>query len=275
MAPPKKVRDETPTSTALVSYDEDMAKEAAALAKREQHAGGGAEFFSLQGGQLKIGGNSIPNNQVAAIILDSILENVFYVGKFDPANPAPPKCFAYGTNSESMEPHETVKAPELSSCADCPNNEWGSADQGRGKACRNTRRLALLAAGTFDDTGRVFEPTASPERLGEATLAYLKLPVTSVKAFANYVRGLATSDAPRPPRGVYTRIKVVPDATTQFKLEFTALGPVPSEFIAATLPRRSEAALALSQPYPEWSEPAAPPPRAARPAPAARPRFGG
>lgn len=37
---------------------------------------------------------------------------------------------------------------EIERCADCPHNEFGSAEKGKGKACKNMRRLYILTAST-------------------------------------------------------------------------------------------------------------------------------
>ena len=149
---PKKTTTEASTGTALVKWEEELAKQAEVAAGMEANVGGG-QFFSMQGGQLKFNDNPVPGNQMAVIILDHILENVFYDGDFDPNNPQPPTCFAFGRSDDDMAPHETVVAEgqaQNETCNGCPFNQWGSADKGRGKACRNTRRLAMIPAGTLD-----------------------------------------------------------------------------------------------------------------------------
>jgi len=50
----------------------------------------------------------------------------------------------------------------------------GLADVGEGKACRNVRRLAVIAEGDLED-------------IENAEIAYLKLPVTSTKNFSAYL----------------------------------------------------------------------------------------
>ena len=256
-----------PAGMALTAYTERMAADAAAAASMEASAGGG-EFFSTQGGQLRFAGAPMPGNQIAAVVLDSILENVFYEGRFDPDNPSSPVCYAYGTDEREMGPHTNVIAAhnhQHETCIGCPQNEWGSADTGRGKACRNTRRLALIPAGTFNNAGAgpVYEPLADPAEIARAGVAFLKLPVTSVKAYANWVRGLAAT-LKRPPYAVVARIRVLPDPQTQFRIEVTALIPVPDDWLPGIMAKRDECQPALWAPHPEFRAPAAPASRRAR-----------
>ena len=54
---------------ALVNYDEELAKQAAAAAEQEKNVGGGA-FFSTRSGVLSVDGQSMPNNEMAVLIVD-------------------------------------------------------------------------------------------------------------------------------------------------------------------------------------------------------------
>jgi hypothetical protein len=53
----------------------------------------------------------------------------------------------------------------------------------------------------------------------------------------------------RPPLGVFTKIKVVPDANSQFKVTFEALGLVPNELMKAIMDRKPEAVSTIESPY--------------------------
>jgi hypothetical protein len=163
-----------------------------------------------------------------------------------------------------LAPHQHAHDPQHEHCKGCPRNEWATSDTGRGKACRNTRRLALLPAGTFDARG-VYDPPSSVDDILTAAPGLLKLPVTSVKAFAGWVLQIATA-MKRPPFAVFARVKVVPDPSTQFRVQVEALGPVPNELIKAVMTKRDECQAALYAPYPEYAASArayAAPPEAA------------
>jgi len=185
------------------------------------------------------------------------LENVYYESAFDPDNPAPPTCFAFGRSEDELRPHKTVVEAEQNQndvCGRagqdgcCEHNEFGTAEKGRGKACRNVRRTALLAAGTFDKAGS-FTMFEDAEAFETSTFGFLKIPVTSVKGYASYVKGLAESTR-RPPWAFVTKIKVEPDAKTQVRVTFTALEAVPDELLAIIKKRVGEARALIEQPYP-------------------------
>ena len=214
---------------ALEPWEEELAQQAQAAAAQEASTGGGGQFFSLRGGRLMLNGAQLPDNQMAVLVLDSLLVNAYYSGPFDPDTPQVPDCYAFGRDEATLAPPAQVKAPQCATCAACPFNVFGSLVvdglKRRGKACGNTRRLGLIPGGTLEPgTGR-FTPYLTVDEIMTAPLAYLKVPPTSVSAFGNYTKQLAGA-LRRPPRAVYTKIEVQPDPRHQIKLVFTALGPL-------------------------------------------------
>jgi hypothetical protein len=269
------------TGTAVATWDEELAAEAAAAEAQEASAGG-AQFISLRGGILSYGGNAMNNNEMAVIIIASRLENVFYEGNFDPDTPQAPTCYAFGKDEKDMAPHPNVfeaSNQQHDTCAGCEMNEWGSADTGRGKACRNSRRIVIIPGGAFNQNGQFLPPDEGV--IANAQEAFMRLPVTSVKAYANYIKGVANGALGRklPPYAVFTKIKVTPDASTQFKVNFTALGEVPNDLIGAIRSRRDAAEAIIETPYPKPEDAPPPPParnaRASKAAPKAPARRAG
>lgn len=195
--------------TALTRWDQQLLADAN-LARAQEESVMLGSFLSLRGGVLSFNGNPFPGNKVNAIVLDSVLENVFYGAKFDPDSPASPKCYAFGRDNDGMAPHEKAPDKQHATCKGCPQNEWESGDRGRGKACKNSRRLAVILAD---------EALKSAATLKDAQLAFLRVPVTSVKAWAGYVTQLANV-AKKPTYAVVTELALTPDPKTQFKLSF-------------------------------------------------------
>lgn len=244
-------------TTAIAKWDEELARQAKLAAAVEESTATG-NFFSLKGGILAFNDAPVPNNEMAVVILDGVLENVYYEGKYDPDTPAGPICFAFGREEKEMVPHKIVFDAgnnQSDKCQGCEHNEWGSADTGRGKACRNTRRLALIPAGTFD-AGR-FKPFNDESQLETAPIAYMKLPVTSVKGYASHVKQLANALS-RPPHAVYTKVSVRPDPQTQFKVVFEPLSTIPNELLGVVMKRHDEAQKAIEFPYVPFEEAPAP-----------------
>lgn len=261
---PKTQTPKPSESTAIVNWDQTLAEQAEIAAGMEKNTGGG-QFFSMKGGQLSFNDNPVPGNQMAVVIVDSVLENVFYEGDYDPTTPTSPTCFAFARDESDLAPHEVVTAADQAqhdTCDGCPMNEWASAAKGKGKACRNTRRLAMVAAGTFDN-GR-FKPIEDPAHYESASFGYMKLPVTSVKGYASFVKQIAGA-LRRPPHGIFTKVTVAPDAKTQFKVVFEPISVVPNSLLPALMKRNKESQATIMFPY-TLSDPEAEAPPA-KPAP--------
>lgn len=243
------MRERKSKSRELTTWDEKLAKEAEIFAAKEK-SGGGQQIFSTQGGTLKLQDVEFPNDEMAVIILDAMFENIYYGGeKYDPDDPQPPVCFALNHDEDEMSPHENVikiNQEQANSCSDCEHNEWGSADTGRGKACKNTRRLAMIPCGKFDKDGE-FEPFESAEDFESAGIAFMKLPATSITNYAKYIKQLFGA-LKRPPWAVMTRVALERDKKTQFKVTFEALDNVSDEFMDAVMQRREEAKASIDFP---------------------------
>lgn len=111
------------------------------------------------------------------VIVDFVAKKAFYEGEYDKDNIVPPNCFALG-----FVPHDALEASENSpetqhedGCKGCPNNAFGSARNGKGKACKDSYILALLP----------------PDAEEGAPLVTLELSATAIKLFEKYVRDLA------------------------------------------------------------------------------------
>jgi hypothetical protein len=237
-------------SKSLVKWDDQLA--AAAQEAVAMVAGlGGGQFFSIRGGSLTLGGATIPGNEVAVVVLDHVLENVFYDEDYDVENPAAPKCYAFGRDAANMVPHTDAEHKVSSACKGCPNNEFGSSERGRGKACKNRIRLACIPAGTMSN-GR-FEAYTDPEVLRTAQLAYFGVPPTSIGAWGQYVKGIVAG-LKRPPFAVFTKIKIMPDPKKQVAVVFELLGPAPQELADVLTRRHNEAAGGIIFSYPKITD---------------------
>lgn len=270
---------------ALATWDEQLAAQAEVAAGMEKNVAGG-QFFSLRSATLSFNDAPIPGNRMAVIILDGIMENVYYEGAFNAEQANSPTCFAFGRDEATIAPHEVVVAAgqaQHEQCQGCPQNEWGTANIGRGKACRNTRRLGLISAGNLDERTGAFEAFDDEEHFRTADVGYLRVPPTSLKGYAAFVKQVAGA-LRRPPHGIFTRVSVLPDPKTQLKVVFEPLGPVPDELMAVVMERHEATQGLIEFPYqladPDAQPAPAPRGRQQRQAPAARgqapaPRGGG
>lgn len=250
--------------TELTPFRQQLEQQAAVYAEQEHLVGG--TFLSLRGGELSFADEVMPGNQVCVIVLDAIRENTYYEGKYDTDQPAAPTCYAFGRgDGQDMAPHESMQSapdyfkPQAELCHGCAHAEWGSADTGRGKACQNRRRLALIPAGFYtpkrgsrDFALEIFD---DPKHFQSADVAYIKLPVLSVKEWSKYVVQLSTS-LRLPPHGVITRLFVEPDAKAQYKVGFEVIEEVSEALLPIIMERHAQAEAAIIQGYaPPTGEP--------------------
>lgn len=227
------------------SWKERLAADAKAAAAKERPS---VSKISLRAGQLKYGDQPVKGNVLPCIVLLAAHRNTYYDKPFDPNNLANPVCFAVSVDGEGMEAHENVPdenlpgGPDHRGCQGCPNNEWGSDPKGgRGKACKEGRRLIILPA----------DAAQSPEAAKAAEMAIIDIPVTSGKNYSNFVNGLAAA-AGVPPWAALTDVSTQPDAKTQFKVTFTPKQVVEDEAVLEALhARMAEAERIALQPYDE------------------------
>lgn len=235
------------TGTALVSVEKELLAQAQ-VAKATEESVALGQFFGTQGGILAFNGSPIKDNKMDVIVVDHILQNTYYKGKFKADTPQTPVCYAFGRVDKELAPHKNCSDPQHEQCKGCENNEFGTSDLGRGKACKNGRRLACIAANVLD----------KPDGIADAPIAYLTVPVTSVRGWAGYVQQLANALG-IPPLGVVTEVEVVKDAKTQFKVTFKAKERVTDKVaLSALLARQKLVAAEIAFPFPEIEEEAAP-----------------
>lgn len=202
------------------NIDAELEKEAANVSSTIDGSGGNFIKLDQKNGEYF----DIPNlgqsqSPMAVVIVDYISVNSLYKGKYDPNNIAPPDCWAINKDIAAMVPSERVEDPEATSCADCPNNEFGS--DGAGKACKNTKLLAVLPPNSTDAD----------------ELAYIRVSPTGLKSFNSFVSGVAAR-MKKPPVSVIVELSIVPSGAG-FTLSFGKTTPNPQ--YREDFMRRSEA----------------------------------
>lgn len=121
--------------------------------------GGSSKRISIEGGvwRLLVNGKEIAqkeerNLNVVIVAAAPKVSRTFYAGVYKKGEVSAPDCWsANGDN-----PDKTVKEPQASSCATCPQNIKGSG-QGDSRACRFSQRLAVVLDN--DIKGDVFQLT--------------------------------------------------------------------------------------------------------------------
>jgi hypothetical protein len=253
------------TGKSITKWDEELARQADIGAKMEENSLGLGNSISLRGGIMKYKDAPIPGNKMNVIILDWAFVNTWYKDDFDPDTPVNPDCFALGKVEDQMAAHELSENKQqmdadgdpADKCAGCWANQWASAEKGRGKACKNKRRFIMITEDALE-TG-----------ISDAQAATMQLPVTSVKGWAGYVTSIKDTIR-RPPIAVITEISVVPDAKSQFAVQFRLKDKVDNEHLDELMAKAKAVQKQLMQPYTPMPEEQVAPKRGAGKAAARR-----
>lgn len=182
--------------------------------------------------------------ELEGVVVDFMSANLFFEGAFDKDNPSAPGCFAVGPEPSTLIPTDNSPNKQAETCSSCPNNQFGSA--GKGKACKNTRLLAIKPVNAENDN-----------------IYVLSVPPTSIKAFDGYVHTLAGKHR-LPPVGVLTRVTL--DKTETFAApRFEVVRPLTADELPEMMEARAMARERLSA-EPDFTQyhPPAPPARARR-----------
>ena len=119
---------------------------------------GGGLAFEVPGDDPE---NPDTEKEIIGVIVDHHPVNAYWADKYAGAN-NPPDCSSIdGKVGVDLDGNRKP-------CNSCPMNAWGTADDGRGKACKNMRRLYIL-------------------RDGESLPLLLTLPPTSLKNVSDYL----------------------------------------------------------------------------------------
>lgn len=207
----------------IVSMKEALKAQAALMAGRTAPATGNM-IRVTQDKQFMLPDGTKSGGPLELVIVDFTSKNSFYEGAFDPKNISPPACFAIGNDIATMAPSKNAPSPQSKDCASCPMNAFGSA--GDGKACKNSRLMAVLPPDADENT----------------PLWLLATSPTANKGFDGYV-GSIVRVFESSPIGVVTTIDFDP-GVTYAKLTFS--NPQPNTHAMTHMARMGEAAKMLA-----------------------------
>ena len=202
----------------VVSIVELLRAQAAATNERTEPASGNA-IRVTQDKQFMLPDGTKHPGPLKLVIVDFTSKNAFYQGAYDPKAIAPPACFAIGTNPLKMVPSANAPIKQAAACQGCPMNEFGSS--GTGKACKNTRVMAVMLEGAETD-GPLWTLATSP---------------TANKGFDAFVNSVARVFQ-TPPVGVVVTVDF-DENVTYTKLVFS--DPQPNDMLGEHFARQDEA----------------------------------
>lgn len=193
--------------SSLPSYLREAANSASAV--NSEFAGGvsagfpvlsykGKVWALVQGGERKLitneEGDAKSSIEVVIVRANPGLSKVFYRGGFEEGSSEKPTCFSHDGRVPSAESLER----QSTKCAICPMNQWGSktTDNGKkGKACSDSKRLAVV----------------SPADMDQAIL--LRVPAASLRELASYAQQIDKRRVPM--HAVVTKISFDPAVAHQ------------------------------------------------------------
>lgn len=168
----------------------------------------------------------LPNGQevdeLEGIVVDFVAANRYYTSDFDRNNITPPDCFALGLEPAGLVPSDNSPNKQADSCAACWANQFKTARNGRGKACSNSRLLALLPLDA--------DATTTPWILNVSS--------TALKSFDGHVMSVVKAYQ-APVRGVVTKITFSEDEWAS--LRFSAVEPISKELLPIVEMARADA----------------------------------
>lgn len=202
----------------IVSIQETLRAQAAAMAGRTG-APTGNSIRATQDKMFQLPDGSKVAGPLELVVVEFTNKNVYYEGAYDANNITAPNCFAIHPLIKDMAPSANAPDKQCDDCGSCPMNQFGSA--GKGKACKNTRVLAVL-----------------PPDADESTpLWTLNVSPTALKNFDAFVAGVNRTFEMPP---IATVVEVdFNEAETFASLTFS--NPRPNENLAVHFARQAEA----------------------------------
>lgn len=240
----------TRAATLPANWEEQMAADAKASAAAVTNIGGG-NWLSIRNGVLKFQGTPLPDSQLDAVALCWIFDKAFYDPKveFDPDNPTSPLCWALGEDKagqdiKKLTPSDESHERQADACEGCPQNDFGTSRRGKGKACKDQVRIALLHA----------DYLKSADLVADAPIVFLRVPPTSISAWAAHVKKI-TNVLEKAPYGVVTRVSAAPDDSVQVRVGFDVQEDIRDrKLLGAIFAKRQAALKEIGAPY-VWMEP--------------------
>lgn len=257
------------TQTALQPWEAQAAQEARDERSKETL---GVPRITHKGGVFRYDDRTV-GTSLKLGVLGYKQEKTFYIAKYDPNKPpTTPDCYAFGDEEKSMVAHEASRSKQnlqpdgTSPCNGCKHNVFGTAEVGRGKRCKDYRRLLVISPVLGPDG----KPKLDPNAVQQAEVRLIQVPPASLQNFGNYYQSLKPVEEgglgltrTGNIREMMVQLDLYPLDKGGHGIKFTPAGTVSGEAFQALMARRRGVESMLTQPYPNIeAEEAAPGPKA-------------
>jgi hypothetical protein len=131
----------------------------------------GKVWHLVEGGERTLitqPGSDDPQTSIEVVIVKANphLSKIYYPNGFDDGSGEKPTCYS----NDSIKPAPDAQVPQCKTCAACPNNVWGSKiteNGNKGKACTDSRRIAVVGVGDYEKPALLRVPAASLKPLAQ------------------------------------------------------------------------------------------------------------
>jgi hypothetical protein len=240
MAKKTEAITKTQTTAALAKL-EDWEIEAQEAARNERSKEVlGIPRVTHKGSILKIDGVKVKDNVLRHAVVDYIFTKAYYPGEYDPnGTPQTPVCYSYGREEAGMTPHAESPDKQSETCAGCPHNKFGTAEKGRGKRCKDERKVVAIVE------------LKKPSDVAKAEIRQYNVPPGSLKNWGNYLSSLNEVTPTGDVRSVLTELGTQASDTGAYTLTFRAIERLDKEFHKALLARKPSLQAQLFAPWPQ------------------------
>lgn len=161
-------------NTDLVQYEEQLRRELAGL--RDQVTAPSSNRITTKGKVFKLPNGQTSPGPLIAIVLDFIAVNQYWAGVYNENQRSPADCQAVNRILKDLRPDPAL-SPKLqhATCDGCPHDKWGTGPRNVGKACKNQRKLLIVA----------------PDFTAKTEPMTIMVSPTGIKHWDKYVRDLA------------------------------------------------------------------------------------
>lgn len=204
-------------------YSEEALRLAEAL-KGKLGAPSGNKIRITQSKKFRLPTGEESGGPIDCVVIDFISKNEFYSKGFSKDDMGPPDCFAISDNPSVMVPSKNSPDKQAETCSSCPNAQWGTGPNGKGKACKNQRLLAVMPVNGIEEDSGLWTLGVSP---------------TAIKGFDNYISGLLAKRIA--PISVITEVSFDPSKDYP-ALVFKAAAPLTESAIGEFMSQSARAA---------------------------------
>lgn len=214
----------------------------------------GLQRIEHKNNQLIIDGKPVQGNKLRLIILAYNFAKSYFDKAYTPGQADTPACYAFArpeAGDKGMAPMPQSREKQSEQCDGCPHNRFGTALQGSGKRCSDTRRVLCVIESN------------DPDSIKHAEVRQLSVPAGSLKNWANYLHAITDLSATGSPSAVVTELSTEAGEAA-YRLTFKPVAKLSREQAMAVIAKGKSEEAKLYQPWPEIAKEAAAAPRSAK-----------